>query len=75
MEDEYLEEAGEPFTVSNEFATVRITKVHTRNGERLMIEAPRLGHMILLDSLELESISWQPPETFSKFLETPFGPL
>lgn len=64
----------EPFEIANEFAYVRVRKVWTRNGERLEIEAPKLGHRILLDAIELESISWQPTETFSKFLETPFGP-
>lgn len=47
----------------------------TRNGERLEIVAPRLGKHIRLDPLELESLTWQTTETFSKFLETPFGPL
>lgn len=50
-------------------------KVWTRNGERLEIVAPRLGKHIRLDPLELESLTWQTTETFSKFLETPFGPL
>jgi hypothetical protein len=52
-----------------------VRKVWTRNGERLEIVAPRLGKHIRLDPLELESLTWQTTETFSKFLETPFGPL
>jgi len=65
---------GEPLEIANEFAFVRVCKVWTRNGERLEITAPRLGYQIRLDPLELESISWQTKETFSRLLENPFGP-
>lgn len=61
--------------VTNEFAAISIRKVCTRNGERLEITAPRLGYRILLDALALESLTWQTMETFSRFLETPFGPI
>lgn len=60
--------------ISNEFALVRVARVHTRNGERLEIEAPKLGYRTLLDAVALETLTWQPPETFSAFLEHPFGP-
>lgn len=65
---------GEPMEIGNEFAYVRVRKVRTRNGERLEIEAPKLGYRIRLDPVELESLTWQPSETFSRFLATPFGP-
>jgi hypothetical protein len=65
---------GEYTDIANEFAHVRVRKVLTRNGERLEIVAPRLGYQIRLDPLELESITWQTTETFSRFLEDPFGP-
>jgi hypothetical protein len=65
---------GEVFDIANEFAHVQVRKVWTRNGERLEIAAPRLDYRIRLDPLELESLTWQTTETFSKFLETPFGP-
>ena len=65
--------ADEPVQIGNEFALVKVRKVYTRNGERLEIEAPKLGLRIRLDALELESLTWQTTETFSKFLETPFG--
>lgn len=64
---------GEPIEIANEFTVVRVRKVWTRNGERLQIEAPKLGSSILLDPLELESLTWQSHDTFSAFLETPFG--
>ena len=73
-EEPELLEAGATIEIANEFAYVRVRKVLTRNGERLEVLAPKLGHRILLDPLELESISWQPHDTFSKFLETPLGP-
>ena len=57
----------------NEFTLVRIRKIATRNGARIAIESPRLGRSIRLDALALESLTWQTPETFSRFLETPFG--
>ena len=60
--------------VGNEFAVVSVRKIQTRNGERLEIQAPRLGYRIELDAMELESLTWQPKETFSRFLETPYGP-
>jgi hypothetical protein len=66
--------ATEPIEIGNEFAFVRVRKVWTRNGERLEVTAPKLGYAIRLDSMELESLTWQTTETFSKFLETPFGP-
>lgn len=60
--------------VANEFTSVRLALVETPNGTRLEIYSPRLGHRILLDPLALESLTWQPAETFSRFLETPLGP-
>jgi hypothetical protein len=64
----------ERIVLANEFTEVWVQKVRTRNGERLRIFSPRLGFQIDLDPLELESLTWQGPETFSRFLETPFGP-
>ena len=61
-------------TIDNEFTSVRVRKVLTRNGERLAIVSPKLGYSIQLDALELESLSWQEPATFSRLLETPYGP-
>lgn len=67
MEDGYIE-------IANEFALARVRKVRTRNGERLEISAPKQETKILLDPLELESLTWQPPETFAEFLTKPYGP-
>ena len=65
---------GESLQIGNEFATIRVQKVLTRNGERLEIHSQRLGYSIRLDPLELESLTWQTSELFSKLLETPYGP-
>ena len=69
-----MAESSEPLELANEFAQVSVRKVATRNGVRLEIVAPKLGRGIRLCPLELESLTWQSPETFSGFLSTPFGP-
>ncbi|WP_114314080.1 dihydrodiol dehydrogenase [Thermus caldifontis] len=61
-------------TLSNEFTTVIVEKIRTRNGERLRITSPRLGYSIDLDPLELEALTWQTVDTFSRLLHTPYGP-
>lgn len=67
-DDDHVIELG------NEFAHVVIRKVRTRNGERLLIAAPKRGHQIILCPLELETLTWQTPDTFSAMLAEPFGP-
>ena len=63
----------EVIVIANEFAHIRVRKVRTRNGERLEISAPRRGTQILLDALDLESLTWQTSEVFSKFLAASVG--
>jgi hypothetical protein len=60
--------------VSNEFTRVHVRKEKTRNGERLVISSANLGFEVRLDALELESLTWQEPATFSRLLENPYGP-
>ena len=67
-------EVGAPIEIANEYALVRVREVLTGNGRRLEIHAPRLGRTIRLCPLELEALTWQDHDTFSGFLETPFGP-
>lgn len=64
----------EGFVVANEFATVSIRKVHTRNGERVEIRS--LGHdkSIQLDAIALEALTWSTSLDVGRGLETPFGP-
>lgn len=68
-------ETGEAITLANEFAEVRVIKVETRNGARLLVESPRSGQWVTLCPLELESLTWQSPQTFSAMIANPFGPL
>jgi hypothetical protein len=64
----------DPVELANEYATVQVRPVQTRNGVRLEIASPKTGRAIRLCPLELESLTWQTHETFSEMLRTPFGP-
>jgi hypothetical protein len=67
--------AGEPIRIGNEFAEVRVLRVETRNGSRLLIESPKSGQWVTLCPLELEALTWQNTATFSAMVGNPFGPL
>jgi hypothetical protein len=60
--------------LGNEFSEVVVEPVQTRNGVRLRISVPSSGHQILLCPLELEALTWQDHEFFTKLLATPHGP-
>jgi hypothetical protein len=60
--------------LANEFTEVVVERVRTRNGARLRISVPSSGREILLCPLELEALTWQGPELFSRLLRTPHGP-
>ncbi len=66
---------GQPISIGNEFAEVRVLRVETRNGSRLLIESPKSGQWVALCSLELEALTWQNTATFSAMVGNPFGPL
>ncbi|WP_375000867.1 hypothetical protein [Aeromicrobium sp. CTD01-1L150] len=66
---------GEPLVVANEFSEIRVSKVLTRNGARLLIESPKSGQWVSLDPLELESLTWQNTSTFSAMVGHPYAPL
>lgn len=68
------EDAPDPLTVTNEFAEAHVRHLHTERGDRVAITAPKLGYQVVLTPTELESVTWQETETFTEFLETPFGP-
>jgi hypothetical protein len=65
---------GEPLTVANEFAEVQVRRVDTRNGSRLLITAPRSGHWISLDALEVEALTRQNTRTLTAMVGNE-GPL
>jgi len=63
-----------PVELGNEFSRVTVELVRTRNGTRLRIVAPASGREILLCPLELEALTWQDHDLFSRLLGTPHGP-
>jgi hypothetical protein len=67
--------SGEPITIANEFSEIRVMRVETRNGARLLIESPKSGQWVALCPLELEALTWQNPNTFSAMIGKPFAPL
>ena len=66
--------SGNQIRLGNEFSEVVVEPVQTRNGVRLRISVPASGHQILLCPLELEALTWQDHEFFTKLLATPHGP-
>ncbi|GAB3745137.1 hypothetical protein [Nocardiopsis nanhaiensis] len=66
---------GTTLSIANEFSEITVRRVETRNGARLLIEAPRSGQWVALCPLELEALTWQSPQTFSAMVGTPFEPM
>ena len=75
MSDERGTRIGEPIVLGNEFSEVRISRVDTRNGSRLLIESPKSGQWVSLCPLEVEALTWQGTATFSAMIAQSFGPL
>lgn len=67
-------DARQVFVIGNEFSEVHVSKVSTRNGNRLRIQDAKSQREILLCPLELESLTWQSSELFTDLLATPYGP-
>ena len=74
VEGAQVETDNEYTELANEFAYTLVRKVRIRGSSRLEIHSPRLNYRIYLDPPLLESLTWQTPATFSKFLEEPYGP-
>jgi hypothetical protein len=73
--EEEVEDTETEYTeFTNEFAFTLVRKVGAGNEARLEIVSPKLGYQTYLDAPLLESLTWQTPQTFSKFLEEPYGP-
>jgi hypothetical protein len=66
--------SDEVIRLANEFSEVLVEPVPTRNGVRLRISVPASGRQILLCPLELEALTGQDHEFFTKLLATPHGP-
>ena len=73
-EEGEVDEETEYTEFTNEFAFTLVRKVGDGNEARLEILSPKLGYQTYLDAPLLESLTWQTPQTFSKFLEEPYGP-
>jgi len=54
--------------IADDFASVTVTKIITPCGTRIEISASNTGHSIRLDPLELESLTWQTPDSFLELL-------
>jgi hypothetical protein len=67
------EQADGELRISNEFTSVTVRKVRTRNGEVLEISSAQVDRTVRLDALVLESLTWRSEEDLAKGLETPFG--
>ena len=68
------DETDEPITITNEFAEAHVQRLSTAAGDRLEITAPKLGYQTRLGPADLEGVTLQNTETFTAFLEEPFGP-
>jgi hypothetical protein len=69
-----VSEAGDQIRLGNEFAEVVVERVATRNGARLRIFVPSSGSEILLCPLELEALTWQDHDLFTRLLGNPDEP-
>jgi hypothetical protein len=67
-------EEQDPIVIANEFATVTVRKVRTRNGERLEIRSHSQDRSIKLDAIALEALTWSDTLAVGQGLETPLGP-
>ena len=74
METPAPDDGAPTWSIANEFTTIEVRKVTTRNGERLEVRSAKLGFAVMLDPLELESLTWQDASLFSQLLHTPYGP-
>jgi hypothetical protein len=70
-----IEPDSEWLEVGNEFASVLIRRVRTRNGARLEICSPKRELSIFLDATILDGLTWQSADSMSLLLETPLEPL
>ncbi len=58
----------------NEFASVRVRVVRSRNGSRLEISSLSDGRSVRLDPLLLQTLTWSTPTELGAALRDPFGP-
>ena len=69
MRDEHgVIERSEPLRVANEFTSVDVCLAQTPAGARLEVRNSKTGEAILLDAIQLESLTTQDPGVFSELL-------
>ena len=68
------DEFSDAIVVANEFATVTVRRVRTRNGERLEIRSHTHDRSVRLDAIALEALTWSDALTVGEGLSTPLGP-
>lgn len=64
---------GEPLMIANEFTSVTVRKVLTRNGERVEVATLKSGDRVLLDAMQLEVISTLSPDKFNELFARNLG--
>lgn len=69
-----VDERDYPIQLRNEYAHARVEKAIVDGREQLVIEATKLGYEIRLERPILEWLTTQDHESFTAWLETPFGP-
>ncbi len=60
--------------INNEFALVELSVDRAANGPRLKVRSVRTHHVVYLDALQLEALTWLPLQAYLDALETPLGP-
>ena len=65
---------SDPIEIVNEFAQVHVHKLTTSDGEGVEIKSPKLHFSIRLGARDLASLTRQDKDTFSSFLQDPYGP-
>jgi hypothetical protein len=73
--EQEIEAATDWLEIGNEFATVQVRRVRTRNGGRLEIRSPKRELSIFLDATLLDGLTWQTADSMSLLLQTPLEPL
>lgn len=68
-DDDEVTQEGAVLVIGNEFTTVWVRKIKTKNGERLEIHAPGQQTTIRVDPMQLEALSAQSLDSISRLLE------
>ncbi|MET7780196.1 dihydrodiol dehydrogenase [Streptomyces mirabilis] len=70
MSSDDVTQEGPVLAIGNEFTTVWVRKIRTRNGERLEIHTPDQQATIRIDPMQLEALSSLSPEGISRLFSS-----